>query len=406
MDTNKLHEEEIDLDESLFELRGGGVDDRVETVHQLNDDLSRINSEGGKSAAAGRSLRLLAALIIFMNKDVLNSKHNAFIIKGTKKGAVAIDSKLAHWIALLPAFAKLYNHQFGYSPDLRLFFECYRNHRVSKLITHPPVNRIELAEIANDFIVNLREEAKRTKVTYHLRQWMRNSTENRKRLRRYLRALLLNYARLVVVRIDLHLGRESLVSAAQAEEVYQSIVERCEMDYRLYMDGADLDSGFDADAMQSFLLMANARGDFLNAMRRKYGEDLVGYVWSMEFSASGHYHIHACFLFNGSTIDGERHAWLAQESCDLWREETNGYAFNCNREKYDRPACGIVEYHDGQKIGYLIRALDYLAKNSQLVRVKSAKGKTFNTGRMPEARPPGSAGRPRSKESAVIGDDL
>lgn len=113
-------------------------------------------------------------------------------------------------------------------------------------------------------------------------------------------------------------------------------------------------------------------------------------------------------MLDGSKIDGNRHEWLAQEMCNLWRQTTkgHGYAFNCNRERYDRPACGIVEYHDAEKIGYLIKTLDYLAKNTQLVRLKSAKGKTFNTGAMPKERVPGSAGRPRSKEFVAINDVL
>jgi len=110
--------------------------------------------------------------------------------------------------------------------------------------------------------------------------------------------------------------------------------------------------------MQSFHLMADAREKFLNAMRRKYGKNLVGYLLSTEFSISGHYHIHACFMFNGSVMDGDRHAWLAQELCEVWKQSTSGhgYGFNCNRNKYDQPACGVVEYHDEEKIGYLIKA--------------------------------------------------
>lgn len=409
MDANTLDEETFDLDESLFELKYEDVDDRMESICRFVDETNTVSSEGRKTLVVGKSLKLLASLIRFMNKDVLNGKQAAYLIKATKDGAVISEGKLAHWFKLLPAFARLYNHQFGYSPDLRLFFECYRSHRISRLMTEPAEGELERAEIANDFISTLRGEAKRTKLAYRLRQWMRNSTENRKKIRRYLRALFLIYARLVVVRVDLHLSKEGMLSTALADEVYRRIVEQCEGDYRLYMDGGSLDEGFDADAMKSFLLIADERDEFLNAMRRKYGKNLVGYLWSIEFSASGHFHIHACFLLDGSTVDGGRHEWLAQEMCNLWKRTTKGcgYAFNCNREKYDRPACGIVEYHDGEKIGHLIKALDYLAKNgSQLVRLKSAKGKTFNTGAMPEVRAAGSAGRPRSKESAVIDDNL
>lgn len=408
MDENTLDEESLDLDESLFELKIEEIDDRMETVHRFIDETNTVSSEEGKKRVIGRSLKLLASLIRFVNKDVLSGTRTAFIIRATKNGAVISKGKLEHWIKLLPAFARLYNHEFGYSPDLRLFFECYRNHRISRLTTEPAEDEIERAEIANDFISTLREEAKRTKLTYRLRQWMRNSVENRKKIRRYLRALFLTYARLVIVRIDLHLAKESMLSTVLADEVYQRIVEQCEADYRLYMDGVSLDEGFDADAMKSFLLMADERDTFLNAMRRKYGKNLVGYLWATELSVSGHYHIHGCFMLDGSKIDGNRHEWLAQEMCNLWRQTTkgHGYAFNCNRERYDRPACGIVEYHDAEKIGYLIKTLDYLAKNTQLVRLKSAKGKTFNTGAMPKERVPGSAGRPRSKEFVAINDVL
>lgn len=408
MDANTLHEETLDLDESLFELKYEDVDDRMETIHRFVDETNTVSSEERKTLVVGKSLKLLASLIRFVNKDVLNGKQAAYLIKATKNGAVISESKLAHWIKLLPAFARLYNHQFGYSPDLRLFFECYRSHRISRLMTEPAEGELERAEIANDFISTLRGEAKRTNLAYRLRQWMRNSTENRKKIRRYLRALFLVYARLVVVRVDLHLSNESMLSTVQADEVYQHIVEQCQADYLLYMDGASLDEGFDADAMKGFLLIADERDTFLNAMRRKYGKNLVGYLWSIELSASGHFHIHACFMLDGSKHDGDHHEWIAQETCNLWKQTTKGrgYAFNCNRERYDRPACGIVEYHDAEKVGHLIRALDYLAKNTQLVRLKSAKGKTFNTGAMPKVREPGSAGRPRSKAEAIVDDEL
>jgi hypothetical protein len=408
MDAITLDEEHLNLDESLFDLKIEDVDDRMETVHRFVDETNTVSSEKGERRVVGRSLKLLASLIRFVNKDVLGGTHTAFTIKATKNGAVISEGKLAHWLKLLPVFSRLYNHQFGYSPDLRLFFEVYRNHRISRLMTELAKDELERAEIANDFIATLRDEAKRTKLAYRLRQWMRNSVENRKKIRRYLRSLFSTYARLVIVRIDLHLAKESMLSTILADEVYQRIVEKCETDYRLYMDGTSLDEGFDADAMKSFLLIADERDTFLNAMRRKYGKNLAGYLWATELSASGHYHIHGCFMLDGSQIDGNRHEWLAQEMCNLWKQTTKGrgYAFNCNRERYDRPACGIVEYHDAEKIGYLIKTLDYLAKNTQLVRLKSAKGKTFNTGAMPKERVLGSAGRPRSKEAAVIDEEL
>ncbi|MDG0027738.1 hypothetical protein [Trinickia sp. Y13] len=62
MDTNTLDEECLDLDESLFELKGEDVDDRIETAHRFVDEANTVSSEGGKSLVVGRSLRLLASL--------------------------------------------------------------------------------------------------------------------------------------------------------------------------------------------------------------------------------------------------------------------------------------------------------------------------------------------------------
>ena len=78
--------------------------------------------------------------------------------------------------------------------------------------------------------------------------------------------------------------------------------------------------------------------------------------------------------------------------------EGKGYFFNCNRKKYDRPACGIVEYWDSDKLSNLWHALLYLAKKSQLAKVKaSPHSKTFGTGQMSARR----SGRRRAKKDGL-----
>jgi hypothetical protein len=199
-------------------------------------------------------------------------------------------------------------------------------------------------------------------LTYRIRQLIRDTEFQRKAhdrryqakqktatLEHYVRSVLDRYSRTVVVRIDLH---------------YLAIVDPL---LRIEHLLADLET----------LIRARERNPIF--------EHETGYIWSVEQGKDKGFHVHAAFFFNGAQI---RSDWCkAREIGELWQQITSGrgYFFSCNddKDKYMDVGIGTIKRADALACDNVVKAMSYLAKESQHLRLKPTRTRTFGTGKMP-----------------------
>ena len=139
----------------------------------------------------------------------------------------------------------------------------------------------------------------------------------------------------------------------------------CRLDFALkpaFVEGQTLDE------MKDYLshLLNNRRSNSLF-------KNMIGYIWKLEHGVKKGLHFHCVFIFDGSKVQAD--GYYASRIGEYWRDritEGKGTFYNCNLNKglYRKVGIGAIDYHDHEKIGYLLDALMYLCKTSQFLMLK------------------------------------
>ncbi len=171
-------------------------------------------------------------------------------------------------------------------------------------------------------------------------------------LTEYVGRVLDRYSRTVVVRVDLHYQ-----AIAQARLRIEHVFE-------------DLD------------LLVRARE------RNPIFKHETGYICSVEQGEDKGFHIHAAFFFNGAEVRSDFNK--AREIGELWEQISRGrgYCYRCNddKDRYgDEVGIGVIQRRDIQARQKVVKAMRYLAKDSQHLRIKPAGARAFRTGRVRRA---------------------
>lgn len=395
----------LDGDSVPIDITHDGRFDVSGIVENLARNIGMARGLDGDAYSIGINVKLLNALIAFM-QHVIETNELPYRIKCQVDGRVrAVETRMAHFMDLLPSFAQLAFDGLALSPDLALFHRLYVEHPISQQhILFDAMTDQAVAEICNDFVVTLRVEGKRMGIKRMLKNWQRNANEKAKRLLVYLNALHERYARLMVIRLDLMYRQTACLGVEQAKHRRELLEARNAKERLALIQGETVDDADDELPRVDIFTVTQDWGHFKANMRGKPSlfRHLVGYVCSIEFSSTGGHHLHVALIFDGSQV--KQHEWLGDQIGQYWIEITGGrgYFHNCNRGSYKYPGVGLIEHHDMEKRRNLMRTLMYLAKKDQFVRVKaSPKSKTFLTGHMPKP-PTGRTGRPRIKGLPVL----
>lgn len=377
-----------------------GRDTGISEATRQDRRVDTIKVKGGKDALIDSYFAILVILDKFM-RLVLAGEGLPFSVrevnghKRMKKG-----SKLADFFGTIGKVAQAYSSAFAYAPHIQLLFDAYRKHQISSCSCTNPwswFNGMLEGECMNDFVTLLQREAKLQGTAKKLNDWRHRTNKNQRRISRYLKALFDCYARVVTIRVDLHLPG-SLVEADEVDTVIREVQEAMMKDVSAYLSGNDSELVGNALARVGIEELMRARDHLFANMPSKPSlfEHLIGHVWRIECSRVGGYHQHVAFFFDGSKV--QQHEWLAQQICNYWCEvitQGRGYAHNCNRNNYPDYVLGPTEHDEHEKRERLLKCLEYLAKEDQLVYAKpTVKAKLFGTGRLPL---PKGIGRPRKK---------
>ncbi|MFC6477471.1 inovirus-type Gp2 protein [Pseudomonas asuensis] len=169
---------------------------------------------------------------------------------------------------------------------------------------------------------------------------------------KYINQVLDRYSRTVVVRVDLH-----YLSLAQV----RLRIEHVFRDLEKLIRARERNSIFDHE---------------------------TGYICSVEQGKSKGYHIHCAFFFNGAEVRSD--FFKARKIGDLWKEITQGrgYYHSCNeaKESYgSEVGIGPIRRDDSCARDKVLKAIQYLAKEGQHLRLKPTGSRCIRMGRI--ARP-------------------
>lgn len=346
----------------------------------------------------------LSAMVKFMERVIYSEDvpYKFVTVKGDVTPRVASHGMVTSML-MLQKFANLYVDGLHFSPLLRFFFKCYRDHPLIEEWCEVWIQKTlycneRQAQVFNEFVQYMRQRAKEIKLKSAIANWERNSNGNADRLNAYIPALFEKYGRLVFVRIDLEYKKYALSKAevnAAADELLA--MGQGPLSKREDQRGEDfLPVEYRADIGE----IVQDRERLMTNLRKKKSifKDLVGYVIRIECSMRGVYHMHAAFIFGHSMV--QQHEWMGEQIGQYWNNditEGRGHYHNCNRNNYPNYTVGIVEYHEADRRAALMETLCYLAKKDQFVHVKPSKrGKMFTTGQVPKMREK-RLGRPRKK---------
>lgn len=382
-----------------------------EVVGGLDSNLGWAVVPDGSMHFIGVDMGAAPELERFMSL-VLSSRQLPFITsKGGQRCPAKKASPLANFLTKLPYLVSVYSPEFDYSPSWQLFFDCYRKHPIRELCATRNPNELLLcgkqsfADVFNEFVQFLRDEARETNLGKRLSDRKRNSTKNAGRLATYIKGLFDRYTRLCVVRIDLHLnasGKSDLAKLGPEIAAHGNMVAMGQS--RIYRGFDEVAPRSSEDPRHSPALAMQMMAKFVKQFRRDPAFiHMVGYVRKTEWAPFAGFHHHMAFFFNESEVQSD--FYRGQLIGECWkRTVTDGYFFNCNADKrrYREVGIGKIEAHDHQKRQLLYKALSYLVKAEQYATVKHiCRGRMFQTGVL-KAPIGKKRGRPRKVQAMVF----
>lgn len=196
----------------------------------------------------------------------------------------------------------------------------------------------------------------------------RHSRDSAIALRQYLKALSLQYAKLLVLRIDFGYRYEPS-SQALGPRVSPSTVQA-------------------------------HRAALIEYYQKQFAGVELGYISKTEFGLCKGPHLHTVFILDGSKVRSD--ISIAAMLGEHWRRVVTagaGTYFSCNRIKTRYLSCGIglVDYRSPEDWAGAEAMVEYITKPDYLVRVWAAGYRTLVKGQMPSIEGVKS-GRPRTKE--------
>lgn len=268
------------------------------------------------------------------------------------------DNDITAYYEQLVGLSRSHDPDLSYGPHVQLFYHLAMDVDLNSEITIEKfkklVEEIRLGTQSKEFKKKARRKYERLKA-------------NEKTAIGYINKIFDNHARLMILRLDLHLKISSKNKIHQLDEVRKLFAK------------------------------------FLNDRRsNKFFDHELGYLWKLEDGQSRGGHYHLILILDGSKV--QKDEFIASQIGEFWKKITDGDGtyFNANSKKYlDGFASkgigigvGRIESHDTEKRAILIRIVKYLFKVEQYVEAKLSPGmRSFGKGTIKQRS--GQGGRPR-----------
>lgn len=267
-------------------------------------------------------------------------------------------------------FLSAWREGFVFSEKVELFFAACKRFEMEEeyfRYTYQPsmvAPETALWQRCNAFLAYIREQCRSRPFNRRVSDREKNVNHNFESCKAYVERLFECYSRMVIIRVDLG-----------------------------YQTGFGLIGDFAKARKDLDKLLNNRRSN-------KLFKDMVGYIWKLEYGEKKGFHFHCIFFFNGEHV--QKDSYYASMIGKYWVDKiTNGTGtmYNCNMQKHKYRHCGIgvVSHSDHEKRDNLLRAIRYLTKKEQFLRIKlPGRYRVFGRGEMPPL-PFQKLGRPRKE---------
>jgi hypothetical protein len=289
-----------------------------------------------------------------------------FSIKEIRNGKpILTRHPLAKYFKLITELFELVSSEYGYSPNVELFFEsCFKLELGKEYLSNPLAygNRpIRQFEIFNELIELIRTKSRTQKFRSRVASQQYKSTYRLESSKELIDEVFENYASVEVLRIDFSFKYPDAehITAEQARAYFKR---------------------------------------FLN--NRRHNKSLfkyfLTYIWKLEWGPDKGYHFHLIFFYNGRYVCND--SYWSNQLCKYWEEVTGGIgqSYDCNRDKdrYIRRGIGTITRKNDSKRKILLEdVVGYLTKTDQCLQLKKlGKDRCYGMGKVPEKS---NAGRPR-----------
>lgn len=351
----------------------------------------------------GEYSKLYRALIAFVTK-VLDTDETPFDIISAA-GRVTQPAQLRAKRGALAAamgqcrdFMDLCEPRWSYTADLRLFFDCYREHPFG--LVEPGMAALDcfndhvlVGGVYNDFIAFLRQEAVRRRVRKQLADWKAGILLQRQTIHEYLAELYSLYRWLLIVRIDHSYTKDAI----DERDLLRRMSWRPGYTRRWSQVPSDAPSspepvGETRARIDTGLAMEH-RSRFFRNQHGSHGwlfEHMVGSVWKMEVGGkSSANHFHGLYVFDGTQWKISDLPRLINGLTDRWSSVTGGLgqSYNCHdspgRQQLIEKGTWVLGEHDCNNpahrerldtyVNYFVKT-DFEKEDAQAVRIKPTSG--------------------------------
>lgn len=281
-----------------------------------------------------------------------------YVTLSSSRHEQVIHSSLSKWFNGIDQFLSIYADYYVFSEHLEVFWRACKEVGLGYSTTGLACLDVggnpylSFAQSMNALVDKVRQLAHEPgfKRKEHDRRYQAN--QKRATLEHYVRAVLSQYSRTVVVRVDLHY-RNEFAHLVRIDDLASDLKR---------------------------LIKAKERNEIF--------KHEIGYAWSIEQGEDRGFHIHSAFFFNSTHVRSDWHK--AQTIGELWVQITSGrgYTHNCNanKKKYVRVGVGTIKRDDEQACDNVVSTLLYLTKDNQYLRIKPPRMRCFGTGTHPKAK--------------------
>lgn len=303
-----------------------------------------------------------ARITILIEEFVQAIEHSSepafYVTLSSSKHEQVVNSSLSRWLNGIDQLLSVYADYYVFSEHLEVFWKACRQIGLGygptglACLDADGNPYLSFAQSMNALIDRIRQLTHETgfKRKEHDRRYQAN--QKRTTLEHYVRAILNQYSRTVVVRVDLHY-RDEFAHLIRIDDLVSDL---------------------------KTLIRAKERNEIF--------KHEIGYAWSIEQGEDRGFHIHCAFFFNSSHVYSDWHK--AQTIGELWVQITagRGYTHNCNanKKKYVRVGVGTIKRDDEQACDNVVSTLLYLTKDNQYLRIKPPRMRCFGTGTHPKAK--------------------
>ncbi|MFS2139922.1 inovirus-type Gp2 protein [Duganella sp. Dugasp56] len=366
----------INDEESLSAITTEGhPKDLVAIYNAISSDanFADIEIEGDPPGLyADRLERMICEIELFVRRVLINDEV-AFKIEKDRNGNDLVRARyLGRKIKMFDKFLSIKSDVFEFSEHVKIFFRACDSMRLHMGYFENPFdlnrNKSEIIKASrfNQLCTEIRRDGRSKATRKKIADRKYSFTRNYKSCLKYEENLFLRYSRLLVLRLDFGYWK-GLSKTISLEEARRHLAK------------------------------------FHNSKRwNSIFENVVGYIWKIEYGERKGYHFHLIFFCDGAKVQNDN--YLAWQIGKYWEgnvSENKGTHFNCNRSKtrYKRCGIGMVSHFDVEKRAiFLSEVVSYLCKKEQYLKLKlNSKIKTIGKGIVAERSQSG-AGRPRSRE--------